>query len=120
MARGRFAGIAAVSGVRTGREDAGSFDDLAHQTADRCGYAPEGFLLGIGIAGGPGTGEGQDSGDRCDDAGSERGDALDRAAGQRGELRRVSERSGKGIGNPDAHAGRFGAAGPQAEEEGRE
>jgi hypothetical protein len=39
---------------------------------------------GIGIAGGPATGEGQDGGDRCDDAGSERGDALDRAAGQRG------------------------------------
>ena len=30
-----------------------------------------------------GTAEGQDGGDRCDDAGSQRGDALDRAAGQR-------------------------------------
>jgi hypothetical protein len=54
-----LAGAPTVFGVRTGRSDAGSFYDFAHQTADGHGYASAGFLVGVGTAGGSGTGEGK-------------------------------------------------------------
>ena len=39
-------------------DDAGSFDDLAHAAADRCGDASRGVRLGAGAAGGSGTDRG--------------------------------------------------------------
>lgn len=44
------------------------------------------------------------------------GHALDRARGRGGELRRVSDRIGQGLGHRDADPRAVGAAGPEAEE----
>ena len=53
LARGRLARFAAVPECRPGRNDAGSFDPVAHPAADRRGNAPQGIPLGAGIAGRP-------------------------------------------------------------------
>src|SRR2546422_7731378 len=77
-----------------GRANAGPLDHLPDPPTDRLGDAPQSVLLGVRTVAGPGTGEGQDGGDRCHDAGGQRRDALDRAAGQWGKLRGVPERFG--------------------------
>src|SRR2546425_9579828 len=68
-----------------GRANAGPLDHLPDPPTDRLGDAPQSVLLGVRTVAGPGIGEGQDSGDRCHDAGGQRRDALDRATGQRSE-----------------------------------
>src|SRR3989441_9418061 len=65
-----------------GRANAGPLDHLPDPPTDRLGDAPQSVLLGVRTVAGPGIGEGQDSGDRCHDAGGQRRDALDRATGQ--------------------------------------
>src|SRR3990170_7728182 len=88
--------------------------------ADRRGNAPGSVHVGAGGAGAERLAAGQDAGGGRDDAGSERGVAEYRATRQRGGLPGVSDQAGAGIGDRDADAGRPGAAGPEAEEEGIE
>src|ERR1019366_9001758 len=116
-ASGGFLWTATVPGDRDRRGHDGSLHDLADATADRSGDASQGVLLGAGTVARPGRGEGQDGGDRRDDAGGQRGDAFDRAAGQRRELRGIFEGAGEGIGNRNADARRSGAAGSHTKEQ---
>src|SRR6266566_1836730 len=120
LAGGGFAGAAPLSWTEAERDAVGSLDDLAHTAADRGGNASSGVPLGTGVIGGKGTAEGENSGHRCHDPGSECGHAFDRATRYGLRLRRVSAAAGRGIGDRDAHAGAVGEAGSQAREKGIE
>src|SRR5438552_4506655 len=81
LAGQRLAGLATVPAGGAGGIAAGPFHDLAHATIDRCGDPRGSVHLGAGGAGGEGTAEGGDAGDRRHHAGGERGAADDCAAG---------------------------------------
>ena len=110
VARGGFAGGAELSAAGPRRPGAGSFDDLAHPPADRCGDASGGVHVGPAAPGGGRPLKGPDDRDRRDDAGSQCGDAEHRATGHRGRLSGVSDPPGRGLGHQDADARGAGAA----------
>ena len=65
---GDSSGVRGVFGAGADRVYAGSFDDIADATLDRFGNPSGGVHVGSSVSGDCGSDQGENAGDRCDDA----------------------------------------------------
>ncbi len=117
VAGGRLSEPAVVPGPGCDRGGAGPLDAVADASSDRRRDARGGIHVGSRAVVGGGSGQGEDGGRRCDDAGSERGDAEHRAAGHGRKLRSVPSALGGGVWGGDPDAGGSGSVRPVSQEQ---
>ena len=109
VARGGLAGGAALRATRPRRCRAGSFDDLAHAAADRCGDPSGGVHVGPAAPRGRRPLAGPHDRDRRHHVGSQCGHAEHRAPRYGRRLSGVSDPPRRGLGHQDAAARSRGA-----------